>query len=224
MYEKILEALESCQLSDDLSVGNAAGNVLSKMDGDFFTSSFLCGCTKLVLFPKDLELVVKIPFNCSSETLESWDSETGEDIVEEYYFENAEGEEGWNYCAAEEYYYSEACSCGVEDAFLENKFIGYIKGHPIYIQKKVLMYEESEGTFAEKEESVKKSVAALKKDYLVSFPDKWAADFIEYYGEEKMRQLVEFLEDYVSHNDFHQGNLGYIEGRPVIVDYGGFLD
>jgi len=49
-----------------------------------------------------------------------------------------------------------------------------------------------------------------------------AATFLEYYGKEMYEALTQFCEDYEI-NDLHSGNIGSVDGRPVIIDYGGYF-
>ena len=46
-------------------------------------------------------------------------------------------------------------------------------------------------------------------------------DAINWYGENEIEKLLKFIND-EKINDLHSGNLGYLNDRPVIVDYAGY--
>lgn len=53
-------------------------------------------------------------------------------------------------------------------------------------------------------------------------PD-WIAEFIDCYGAEEFARLNKFLHKHRL-TDFHSGNLGYINGIPVLVDYSSYKE
>ena len=46
---------------------------------------------------------------------------------------------------------------------------------------------------------------------------------VEYYGEDRINQLVEFLNE-VGISDLHSSNVGIRANRPVLFDYSGYGD
>lgn len=209
------------------------------------------GVTKGVLIFKDLSFVIKIPFNGGSgygyscyETAEGgrycWeDAHTtngstregfryieGEERFED--FCNADdGDENWDYCAAEARRYQAAECEGLDFAFAKTEWIGDVQNHPIYAQARCNMYEmEHNSTNKEKyEQRTKKDyeqLKAIRKEVdFYSIADDWVLDFFIFFGKETLKKLADFCWD---HNitDLHNGNIGYREGVPCLVDYSSF--
>ena len=53
------------------------------------------------------------------------------------------------------------------------------------------------------------------------FNMEWLSDAFHFYGEKIFHKLLEFIRT-VGINDLHDGNIGYIGNRPVLVDYSSF--
>ena len=51
-----------------------------------------------------------------------------------------------------------------------------------------------------------------------SIPIQWCFEAVKYYGIKMVDNFLNFADEHRL-NDFHLGNLGYIEGRPVIIDF-----
>lgn len=60
-------------------------------------------------------------------------------------------------------------------------------------------------------------------EYFNRIPDRWIADLISTIGIERTIDFFEFLIDTSYNNDLHHSNIGYIEGKPVLVDYSGYI-
>lgn len=43
----------------------------------------------------------------------------------------------------------------------------------------------------------------------------------EFYGEENIEELMEFLEE-MDIGDIHNGNIGFVKGNPILIDYSGY--
>jgi hypothetical protein len=131
-----------------------------------------------------------------------------QDFIDEY---------GTNdYCAVETYLYERAVEYGVQDAFLEIKEIGMIGASRIYIQEKVdCDSSDKSSSSAEDRESYR----SLAKSYRLS--DVVGGLFLHDYGEEFVKKLVSFLEEY-NISDLHNGNWTVVGGKPKLVDYGGY--
>lgn len=54
-------------------------------------------------------------------------------------------------------------------------------------------------------------------------PSSWASRFIEYHGADTYDKFLSFINEY-GVNDLHTSNIGYIKGRPVVLDYAGFFE
>lgn len=121
-----------------------------------------------------------------------------------------------DYCAVETYLYERAVEYGVQDAFLEIKEIGMIGASRIYIQEKVdCDSSDKSSSSAEDRESYR----SLAKSYRLS--DVVGGLFLHDYGEEFVKKLVSFLEEY-NISDLHNGNWTVVDGKPKLVDYGGY--
>lgn len=219
--EQILEALDKCCFSI-LTCENYEENIVDLMDLKIL-NGWDTGASKVVLFPTDKEtdFVVKIPFSHDAEYISRCEYDENFD-PDSALFEGAAEPDGWDYCEAETIYYNHAKEEGIEFAFLKIERIGYSKDfHPIYIQPVAEMLES-------REESHKKDWAECQlasnfctSNHLECFSDYWVADFLNCYGKEAYKKLHDFLSDFCIW-DMHSGNLGYYNGKPVIVDYGGY--
>ena len=184
------------------------------------------GASKLVIFLKDANFVVKIPFT-------GYMIDDGEysDYCDNYYdFEGAEEDDSgecWDYCRTEVAMYQRALAAGVEKYLLETKKIGEINGYPVYIQEKCVSFFGS----SVKAPSNKEKVASrnnlednnIYAEVLSSiFCFYCYLDIIN--GEdtyESFGRFNNFAEEYLS--DIHNGNIGFnICGKPVVLDYSGF--
>jgi hypothetical protein len=194
------------------------------------------GATKVVLLFTSSDYVVKIPFKGELCECDNYDCENScnrdcscsrcsrRNIVEncdEFTCARiGESEYSWDYCAAEQFFYEKAIAAGVEEFFIKTIFIGEFDGHPIYLQEKVEVYGYNSQT---------KSSEQSKEIFIEKFrySEIQNADFggllVEYYGEDRVNQLVEFLSE-VGINDLHSSNVGICANRPVLFDYSGYND
>ena len=155
---------------------------------------YATGATKGVLIFEQLGFVIKIPFCRNSEDC-YYNSAYGE--YECCYFTGADTDNGWDYCEAEANKYKRAEEEGLAQCFAKTKKIGDIDGYPIYMQELADIYKS------------------------IMFNLEWLSDAFHYYGEKVFHKLLEFIRT-VGINDLHDGNIGYIGNRPVLVDYSSF--
>ena len=209
------------------------------------------GATKLVLIPEKENFVLKIPFfgrycevwkENEDYTLSYSDpdydsSEAGYYDNEFYPFELAavrEGDAIWDYCAAETTIYELAEAEGLESYFAAEYLLGFIQETPVYVQDKVCACEDAT---LSPYRSLNSADAKRVRHYLsngspercVKFPNMWINHFIRVYGEEELNRLVEFLILHKINDDWHMGNLAYIEDDaeypiPIILDYSNYND
>ena len=183
------------------------------------------GASKLVIFLKDANFVVKIPF-----TGYMIDCEYS-DCCDNYYdFECAEEDDSgeyWDYCWTEAAVYQKAVAAGVEKYLLETKKIGEINGYPIYIQEKcVSFFKSSVNVPTNKEKVASRNNLEDNNIYAEVLSSVFCfycyLDIIN--GEdtyESFGRFNNFAEEYLS--DIHNGNIGFnICGKPVVLDYSGF--
>ena len=202
-YKDILLELSSCDF-ENLDEKTAKPNILDKIDKRYFPYHAQ-GSTKLVLFiAGNYDFVVKIPF--------SYDYESG------YYLKH-------NYCHLEESIYKSAVKAGLEDMFAKPTLIGLINDHPIYIQEMVEILnsldEEEYPIISTKKSKDFAETLILTNREVDDIDDRWLATAVEYYGEELCINLMDFMKENNVY-DLHEGNVGYLNGRPVLVDYSGY--
>lgn len=162
-YEYILECLEHYCCFKDLSENTFEELVIFPLRANecFNNWTWDNGVTKGVLIFKDLDFVVKIPFQGRNSYIEShyesangnwhWsnsgkiDECTKVEGVEEFFeFEGSAAEESnWNYCQAEAEITVKAKAEGIEECIAATSFLGYAGDHPIYIQEKCFMFSDA---------------------------------------------------------------------------------
>lgn len=184
------------------------------------------GISKAVIVFDNDDCVIKIPFNGFYN--DCWDEESEE--YEETFvpFCCAMGTE-WNYCQTEVNVYHQAEDAGVAAYFAETAFFKTIAGFPLYIQPKVINYEESmsgSGVCARNSyEDRRKTIQHCEDSglYCGRLDSDWLTDFFNYWGQEALDNLLSFLE-YTGVGDLHNENIGYFGQAPIILDYSDFMD
>jgi hypothetical protein len=246
----ILEQLEKyCTFATDLCSNNFYEDIVAPLEaaGCFNNWTYDSGATKGVLIFGDENFVIKIPFcgyvddeaghweDSRGNYRHSYETGASTKINNEdwswnydwafYDFEGASAEKNnWDYCAAEEEFYHMAEDSGVNLAFAKTEFLGFCGDHPIYIQERCSMfYEESSSKeYNKRTEKDYETVSALRDALRFhEFNDDWALDFLIYWGEAYFKKLAEFIKDACIY-DLHNGNIGYRNGAPVLVDYSSF--
>lgn len=215
--KKIIYALGFCNF-EELSEENFKENIVNIFREKYRDSyRYDTGATKgVLLFPK-FNFVIKIPFSgrwCYTD-------EEG-DYFEEFCGTN-NGD--WNYCNSEVDTFREAQKNGIAECFLELKELTRIDNYPIYIQEYVseIYCNSDDSCSSHTEDDIKKVKEICEDNYYDCFNTNWLGDVLNYYGKKVCESLLEFLE-FMGINDLHGANLGYINKRPVIIDYGDFYD
>lgn len=208
-----------CNEDDDSVVTSSINEVESQFWQYKDTPDTAWGVSKFVILLNN-DIVVKIPFTGRHYFIEDYDNETDEPIEEEG-FEPFYS--GIDYCLLEEEKYQEAVNAGLGFMFAKTEIGGKtINGKQFYISERVIPYRNSD-RFARNDS--KKYVKTLSEKHKNGweFNDNWLGLVYEYYGEETVEALLQFVED-AGINDFHGGNLGFkaCNGAPVILDYSGF--
>lgn len=129
----------------------------------------------------------------------------------------------WDYCEAEVWYANKAKEAGLIVCFAETKLLGYVDGHPIYVQPKAQIYcdcysSKYDSHTDEQRADTKKACERLNS---WCFNVDWLTDFLLFYGDDMFQKFMNFIKEYQI-RDLHTGNVGYVDGLPVLVDYGGF--
>lgn len=219
--ELILKAFENC-IFDQLCCDNYSHNILDQLDPAFLDNYFYDdGATKLVFISKEDDFVIKIPFTGEYE-FGAW-GEDGFYQDEFYEFTGAKEPNGWDYCLVEVLEFQLALEGGLDKFFLETYPIGYVHGHPIYAQRKATMFNRQESAKRYSHEYIKSLYKQCDSEHVACFNEYWIADFVSCYGMETFMKLAHHL-DNNNICDLHGGNLGYVDGCPVIVDYAGYWD
>ena len=200
---------ENCSLkSVDLTESNVENIIIPQMKAvDYDWKS---GMTKFVFIFPNTDFVIKLPF-CGA-----YDEEAG-------FYEFCGGWDGsWDYCETEMELYKNAIKRGVEKCFAKTTSIGAIDNYPLYMQEKAIIW----GDIHNRKDYEKEKTKLIREKcsnhkYYCCFHDCWLSDFLDYYGNTMFEQFMDFIEDYRI-EDLHSDNLGYIDGRPVVVDYASF--
>ena len=173
------------------------------------------GATKGVIIMPDVPVAFKCPFGKQTK-INCFGSE--EDI-----------EFCCDYCAEECKNYKKSEEEGIAFFFAETTFLTTFEiGNivlDVYIQELARPFEDYGSTTSFSEERIDKACSCLNsfESSLYDVDPAWMADFIDSYGEIDANILDVFLTDHAI-NDIHNGNIGYVDGRPVIFDYSGYYD
>lgn len=201
------------------------GEYFSTREEDFFISAINCeecpnfdwndGASKLVLIPEDKDYVIKIPFNSSHDEFDDG-----------CYYDMSR-----NYCEEEIDLYNKISMEGLggvfSQFFLPLTRVEEFQDYDIYIQPKCQVYNQVSN---EKRSHFYSpgSMSKVKSSHLnhyISLPDDWIAAVVEVLKNIYLaKKFFEILSKYNIDQDLHRGNIGYYNGKPVILDYGGFDD
>ena len=155
------------------------------------------GATKICLIPEDGDFVFKINII---------------DVCKDY-------------CEYEADNYQEAVKAGKDRYFLETKYFKTLNEcgvcFPIYIQPKIDEISSEIDSESDEEINIPSSYCSSPAAWRMS--PTWIYNFIEMYGKDEYFNLLEFC-DKAGINDLHSGNIGYVNGCPVIFDYAGYFE
>lgn len=215
--QEIIDALSHCDLSEVTEYAFREHIVYTF--GRCYKKEFTYdnGASKGVLIFKNLDFVIKIPFIGTFEIDEEREYD-GESLQE---FFGAEGRDScWDYCSVEKERYQYAEIDGVEMCLAKTKLLTTIQDHPIYIQEYATMYNYgSSSCHSAEDKSTVEKICADK--HYNCFHTEWLSDVFSFFGEKIFYKLLSWIDTYEV-NDLHANNLGYIHGRPVLVDYSGW--
>ena len=198
------------------------------------------GVSKLVLLIKDESHVMKIPY------MKRFDEDMYDQAYADYTEADDRGEEvgrapviedfcfpfqsaridiidtsnNWDYCALECAIYEEAHNRGLAQYFAEEVFFGEIGDHPVYIQKRVTPFDSYSSTTTH---NFYETTSRCNKLNVRCINSVWTEDFMNFYGEQEYVKLVHFLDELKIY-DLHAGNLGYLDGAPILLDYSDFRE
>lgn len=193
------------------------------------------GASKWVIDIKGFEFIIKIPYEGYYEEVEDEDYddckifdsyEEEEAYIEEHhhmefcYFEGADCESHWDYCAAEMEIYDRALKEGIGNLFAKTLLFCHTKdGHPVYIQKRAISYWDCD----DKTRRSRNYDKAYNMSYFSSIPAEFLALVLDLYGEKVANALLLFCDDHCI-GDLHLGNVGIRKNSrmPVLYDYSNF--
>lgn len=184
------------------------------------------GASKGVFIPCGGNYVIKTPFLGYLDNWDEYDEEL-DDYFERQGFTEFEGaylpkEKCYsnNYCESEMQYYECAEMQGISDFFPETRYLGEYEGIPFYIQERATIIGGL-GNSKPSENSKSLAKEVCEQENFSCFNETWFGSALDYYGAERLALLVGFLKEYHL-RDFHNGNIGYIGDRPVIIDFSDF--
>lgn len=163
------------------------------VDGAEVTVSIMSGATKAVFAVEGMDTVAKIGF-------------------QNFKVDHA---------AREAQIYQEACGAHLEQFFVPCKKIGEISSLEVFEMELVDVGEELVTS-----DMWRKCSDSMSSEEIVNVIDE-DCGFVEslfpfYYSNEEITQLYKFISE-LEINDLHSGNIGYENGRIVIIDYSGYF-
>ncbi len=194
------------------------------------TSGYIAnGISKAVIIIPNSEYVVKIPFNGAFDRPSVYnektkDYEEGEER-EFFPFEQADDlesdEEAWDYCANELLKYENAVAAGFGEFFPETRYYREKDGFPLYLQEKCSTFPSCSKKPSEQAREKSRTNNKLR----CKANSEWIAAAVDWYGEERVEQFVQYINDTGIDTDLHDGNLGFgSKGNPVILDFSGYRE
>lgn len=211
--EAILDFLSECDFDGELTEDDFYEKVIDRLPKNV-SFEYHSGATKVVILFPGAEYVIKIPFNGAWEFNEYGDEEL---FCE---FENGSELTSWDYCQGEVEEYSRAESYEIESFFAKIEYIGDVNGHPIYIQERAEILDQMYKCYS-KEKQTPAHTKCNNKSFKW-FNSTWIVDLFDYCDDSMFDAVMSFATEYLC--DLHSGNVGYINGKPVLVDYAGFND
>lgn len=244
IYNQVLDFFSNLELPWD-HFANDVSESYNDMFEEFFNRElpenlsngvrYHTGASKWVIDIKGFEFIIKIPYEGYYEEVEDEDYddckifnsyEEEEAYIEEhhhmefYYFEGADCESHWDYCAAEMEIYDRALKEGIGNLFAKTLLFCHTKdGHPVYIQKRAISYWDCD----DKTRRSRNYNKAYNMTYFSSVPAEFLALVLDLYGEKVANALLLFCDDHCI-GDLHLGNVGIRKNSrmPVLYDYSNF--
>lgn len=173
-----------------------------------FSYTYASGASKFVLIPESLDFVIKVPF-------------TGMLTMSGYYeqYKYAEGYYPWDYCGSEESRYIQAVEDGYGKFFAKTEQIIEKDGFPIYIQEKCIPLTLSFSRKHYSKEEKRKTWELTNFSYI---DIDWLTECRTLYGDEVIKDFVDYLDFNLWNDDLRMENIGYLNGKPVLIDYSSF--
>ena len=224
--EKLLKIFASAPLYDGEEFHEGKNDdLLYSIDNKILKYSYYHGATKLAIIPKNKDYVIKIPYTGSYEYQSGYYYHSIYNRAREDYWEFEFGEDKnrpWDYCANEVIRYNIALENGFSKCFAKTELLGYINNYPIYIQERCITLRDSRNFHIHSKEENSKTSSCCNFYFEINMD--WLTDFRLYYGEKTLINFIEFIRDNQWDDDLRSENIGYLNNRPVLIDYSGFLE
>lgn len=232
LFNYFLTILKDTKLSKDkfFSTNNINEDIFNRLPQDF-SYYWAEGATKLVIIPLNYNWVIKIPYNGTAERRII--NGTVRDYADYFDYGSIDTRHFWDYCYTESCLYQKARTKKIAEIFAKEIYIGDINGYPIYAQQKAEEYDaeicsHSELEITKEESEYLKSILrnndtddASTGSSFTNSTYAWLVDVLIYYGRIFLDKVLFFIEKN-GISDLHSGNVGYINNRPVIIDYSSF--
>jgi len=186
-------------------------NYLYSVSPEYYNQNWSCkyGSTKLVIIMDDENYVIKIPFH-------------GE--YKDYYVGAPTSEDYWDYCQAEEERYENA-PIVIKSRLAKTELIYETKNG-------IRLYSQPKCSIANNTHCTTKSQKTAKFFYdwwgrgthlPINHVD-WLNTYIDYYGLDSLKAFFKALIKEDWDDDLRDVNIGFLNGRPVLVDYSSFCE
>lgn len=209
----LLDMFKNCNFKGYITEDNFEEKIINNISGDNNNWTYDCGASKVCIIFYDEHFVIKIPFNAR------WDK--WYDRYEDFINANACYNKEWDYCFTELIMYNRAKHKNLDSILCKTRLLGVVNEYPIYIQEKASPFVEKFPDSPYSDNRTPSMKQYCKKVGIDPPNYVWAADAIEYYGKKKFNKLMKFIE-WGGIYDLHNGNIGYVGKRPVIMDFSGF--
>ena len=228
--EELLQMLSNAPLSNGVEFHEGKNNeFFTSIDRKIYNHYFYAhGATKLVLIPldEDNQYVIKIPYTGSFSYYSGYYSSYYNNYHhgrEDYweFFAAEDDERPWDYCAGERNRYIIAKEAGFAQCLAKTELLGYINDYPVYIQEKCTVFNNCKHNH--KHSKYEKLITSSYCKYYDINTD-WLTDFRLYYGINMLVNFINFIQEKNWDDDLRDENIGYINNRPVLIDYSGFLE
>lgn len=135
-----------------------------------------------------------------------------------------------DYCGIETHFFEKAEKEGLSSMFAPTFFIGKIHGMMVYVQQRVHC-DVKENWNRECEYTRQKLLEEMSENefdenlVMSETEDMDEIERLKFYfgGVPKLNELIDFLETNEIY-DFHSGNIGFLEGEPILFDYSGYSE
>lgn len=186
---------------------------LYSVSPEYYNQNWSCkyGSTKLVIVMDDENYVIKIPFH-------------GEDR-DIYYVGAPTSEDFWDYCQAEENRYNEAPDV-IKNHLAKTTWIYETKnGIRLYTQPKCLIAAKNHyNTKSQKTYKFFCNWWKMESSKLPIDHTDWLNLYIDCYGLPSLKVFFKAIIEEDWNDDLRDANIGFLNGRPVLVDYSSFCE